>query len=416
MIHGPCLLALAVAFGLPARAASDAELAEIRSQIRELRSQYESRIQALEQRLKDAEARAVPQPSAPPAPAGVNDSRSAFNPAISAILTGTYAHLSRDPRSFGIAGFAPSGGEIGPGRRSFGLGESELILSANVDPHFAGNLVLAVTPGNEIGVEEAYGQYFGAPLGLSPKFGRFLSGIGYQNEQHAHAWDFVDAPLAYQAFLGGRYATDGLQVKWIAPTDHFIELGGELGNGDAFPGSARNRNGANAGALYGHTGGDIGSSMSWRAGLSWLTTTAEDRDGFTGRSRVAIADFVWKFAPNGNSRENQLKVQGEYLQRREVARQSGWYLQGVWQLHPEWRVGARFDRLDPGSAPYEADGTVLRAGFKPRRASVMVDYNPSEFSRIRLQYARSETLPGVPDNEWFVQYILSLGAHGAHKY
>jgi hypothetical protein len=51
MVHGPCLLALAVALALPARAASDAELAEIRAQIRELRSQYESRIQALEQRL-----------------------------------------------------------------------------------------------------------------------------------------------------------------------------------------------------------------------------------------------------------------------------------------------------------------------------------------------------------------------------
>ena len=27
------------------------------------------------------------------------------------------------------------------------------------------------------------------------KGGRFLSGIGYQNEIHPHAWDFADAPL-----------------------------------------------------------------------------------------------------------------------------------------------------------------------------------------------------------------------------
>ena len=46
----------------------------------------------------------------------------------------------------------------------------------------------------------------------------------------------------------------------------------------------------------------------------------------------------------------------------------------------------------------------------------MVDYNPSEFSRFRVQYARSELLSGVADNQWFVQYILSLGAHGAHGY
>ncbi len=56
------------------------------------------------------------------------------------------------------------------------------------------------------------------------------------------------------------------------------------------------------------------------------------------------------------------------------------------------------------------------ASFNPQRTSVMFDYTPSEFSRIRLQYARSQTLPGMADNEWFLQYILSLGAHGAHKY
>jgi outer membrane receptor protein involved in Fe transport len=292
------------------------------------------------------------------------------------------------------------------------------VFSANVDPHFAGNLILSFTPENSVAVEEAYGQFLTAPYGLTPKLGRFLSGIGYLNEQHAHAWDFVDAPLAYQAFLGGRYANDGVQVKWIAPTEHFLELGGELGNGANFPGTERNRNGANAGAIYAHTGGDIGVSHSWRAGLSWLSTHAEDRaDGFTGKSRVAIADFVWKYAPGGNSRETSVKVQGEYFTRREVARQSGWYLQGVWQLHPEWRVGARLDRLDPGGAPYDAEGALLESpGFKPKRGSLMVDYNPSEFSRIRLQYARSETQPGVPDNQWFLQYILSLGAHGAHRY
>ena len=420
MVHGPCLLALAVALALPARAASDADLAEIRAQIRELRSQYESRIQSLEQRLREAESRAAAPPAVAPGsasvPGGSVDSKSAFNPAISAILTGTYANLSRNPRDFGIAGFAP-GGDIAPGKRGFSLGESELVLSANVDPHFAGNLILSVTPENTIAVEEAYGQFLTAPYGLSPKFGRFLSGIGYMNEQHPHSWDFVDAPLAYQAFLGGRYANDGVQLKWIAPIDHFLERGAEAGNGANFPGTERNRNGVGSGALYAHTGGDIGVSQSWRAGLSWLATRAEDRDGFTGRSRVAIADFVWKYAPNGNSRETNVKVQGEYFSRRESSRQSGWYLQGVWQLNPEWRVGARLDRLDPGSAPYEADGVLPGSpGFKPRRGSVMIDYNPSEFSRIRLQYARSETLPGVPDNEWFLQYILSLGAHGAHKY
>ena len=72
----------------------------------------------------------------------------------------------------------------------------------------------------------------------------------------------------------------------------------------------------------------------------------------------------------------------------------------------------------PGTAPVaaEAQRVIAAEDLRPRRESAMVDFNPSEFSRIRLQYSRSRTLPGAADNEWFVQYILSLGAHGAHRY
>src|SRR5439155_23716303 len=201
-------LALALSLSAPLYAASDAEVAEIREQIRQIRESYESRLQALEQRLKDAEtkareAAAATQPSAASAAAASPISSpasgiAAFNPAISAVLQGRYANLSRDPEKFTIAGFAP-GGDIGPGRRGFSLGESELAISANVDHLFAGNLIVSLTPENTVSVEEAYGVYTAAPYGLVPKFGRFFSGLGYMNEQHQHAWDFIDAPLAYQA-------------------------------------------------------------------------------------------------------------------------------------------------------------------------------------------------------------------------
>ncbi len=448
----PAIVALALLLAPGARAASDADLDEIRAQIRELKSSYEARIQALEQRLKDAEARSAepaPVAAAPVTSASAASSASAFNPAISAVLQGRYANLSRDPSVFRIAGF-PSGGDTGPGRRGFSLGESEVALTANVDHKFAGNLIVSLTPENTVSVEEAYGLFTAAPYGLAPKFGRFFSGIGYQNEQHQHAWDFIDAPLAYQAFLGGQYANDGVQVKWVAPLEHFVELGAEAGNGDNFPGTPRSKNGAGSGAVYVHTGGDIGTSHSWRAGLSYLRTGAEARNdalvdtfgndaltSFTGKSRLAIADFVWKYAPNGNAYETNFKLQGEYIRRTEsgdltyaldgvagsastaryAARQSGWYLQGAYQFIPMWRVGARYDRLDAGSVDYGANAAFLpSSSFNPERYSVMLDWTPSEFSRVRLQFAQSKTQPGITDNQVFLQYILSLGAHGAHKY
>jgi len=73
-------------------------------------------------------------------------SSTAFNPGISLILQGTAASSSQDPEAYRIDGFAPSGGEVGPASRGFSLSESELVVSANVDPYFRGHLVAALTP------------------------------------------------------------------------------------------------------------------------------------------------------------------------------------------------------------------------------------------------------------------------------
>ena len=155
-------LTLALLSAADSHAATDADLAEIRDQIRQLKQSYEARIGALEQRLREAEARVVSAPAptpaepAPPLIAGASAGLlsngpaagiAAFNPAISAVLQGQYANLSQDPNVSRIAGFAP-GGDIGPGRRGLSLGESEFALSANVDDKFAGNLIVSLTPEN----------------------------------------------------------------------------------------------------------------------------------------------------------------------------------------------------------------------------------------------------------------------------
>ena len=328
----------------PPHAAADADLAQIRDEIRQLKDSYEARIQALEQRLKEAEAKtaAAPQPvaapSAPPAPvppvatappSAPTGGLSAFNPAISAVLQGVYTNLSQDPDRYAIHGFA-TGGEIAPPKRGFSIGESELGLSASVDDKIFGNLIFSLTPENTVEVEEAYGMFTAIPNGFTPKIGRFLSAIGYLNDQHQHVWDFFDAPLPYQAFLGGQFKSDGLQLKWVAPTETFLEFGGEIGDGSSFPGADRNRNGIGSGAAYVHAGGDIGTSNSWRAGLSYLQLRPNGREytlddlagnsaqlAFSGKSQLAIADFVWKWAPYGNAKDTNFKLQGEYFWRKE---------------------------------------------------------------------------------------------------
>src|SRR5262245_4571045 len=308
----------------PARAQDD-ELSKLREALRQLQQQ----VQELEKRVQDAEARSSkPQEAAAPAPPpqpGRSGGSNAFNPDISLILQGSAARSSLDPSTYQITGFAPSGGEVQPAPRGFSLGESELFITSNADPYFRGQLAAALTPENELEVEEAFFQTLALGGGFTLKGGRFLSGIGYQNEIHQHAWDFQDAPLAYKAFLGGRLNDDGVQLRWLAPTDLFVELGGELGRGRQFPATDNNKNGANAWSLFGHVGGDVGVSTAWRAGLSYLSASPQGRaftdlnstQSFTGDSRTWIADFILKWAPNGDSSVTNLKLQGEYFHRKE---------------------------------------------------------------------------------------------------
>lgn len=435
-------LAALLCHPLATLAATDADLAAIREQIQQLKQSYEERISQLEQRLKLAENRqeskaAEPAPVVQQAPAG----EGAFNPAVSLILSGTYGNLTQNPAT-PATGFAMS---ANPGhQQGFNLGESELGISANIDPDFRGFATMSLLPAGGVAVENAFVQSASLGNGINLKFGRYFSSLGYLNEQHAHAWDFVDQPLVYATFWNNQLGEDGVQAKWLAPTDLFLELGGELGRGRGFPGTDRTKNGTGSGVLFAHVGDDIGVEHSWRAGASLHQTHMSNSvstdpvnplvsNSFSGDSKTTGLDFIWKYSPNGNTANRYLKLQGEYFRRNMnglltyngaatdayAVTQSGWYLQGVYQFMPHWRTGLRYDQLDPGTASVGAliAGNVAAGyGYLPSRTSWMLDYSPSEFSRLRLQLARDNSRTGLPDNQLFLQYIMSMGAHGAHQY
>ncbi len=439
----PVLLAAALTAAVPAHA--DAELDALRAELKQLKDSYETRIQALEARLQAAETQTAAAPPAETTPA----STASFNPDISLILQGRYAHLD-DVGERNISGFLPAGHDHGV-PRGFSLDHTELVMSASIDPYFRGYFNLALLD-EEVGIEEAWVQTTRLGNGFSVKGGRFLSGLGYQNEKHPHAWDFADNSLMYRALFGEAYGNDGVQLKWVAPTELFVELGAEAGRGANFPGTDRNANGAGSTTVFGHLGGDVGASHSWRAGLSYLHAKATEREGelddvndlavdtlFTGTSSTWLADFVWKWAPDGNARERNFSLAAEYFLRKERgslcehdplnggcaagtgdayrSRQSGFYAQGVYQFMPRWRTGYRYDRLDPGAVDFGLNGLNLAPpDYKPVRHSLMLDYSPSEFSRLRLQYSKDKSMAALDENQWFVQYIHSLGAHGAHAF
>lgn len=475
--------AITAALLAPAPGFAQADSIEtIRQQLQELKQSYESRIRELEERLTAAEAaskraeegataartaaaqaQAEVQTSAAaqalPVPdnSGAQSQPNQFNPAISLILNGTWGRYGNDP-STQITGFAASGGEVMPPRGG-SLGESELFLSANIDPFFRGALLAALTPEGTVEVEEGYFETLALGHGVTVKGGRFFSGLGYQNSRHPHAWDFTDASLVQRAFLGNNYGDDGLQLRYVAPLPVFLEVGTEIGRGREFAGAGEverspQGNGKGAQTFFAHVGGDIGVSHSYQIGVSHLRQESgtqgvalfdyDDLSGvgnlYSGGQRISGVDFVYKWAPNGNPRYRNLTIAAEWFRRKldgqfafDVdginstdafgARQSGWYLQAVYQFAPYWRAGARVDRLSRGSVNLGANAANLTVPeFDPKRWSTMIDWSPTEFSRIRLQYNRDSsrldagTGAVIKDNQLFVQYIYSLGAHGAHRF
>jgi len=446
MYHkGILAFAVAAALGLPREAG-----AQTQDELRDLREQ----VRQLDKRVTDAEQAAIQASSRP---AGEN----ALNPAVSLILNGIYSNLSQDPANFKINGFVPTGGDVAPPNRGLSLGESELAIAANIDQVFRGTGIFSVSPDNGIEVEEAYIQTLALSNGFTIKAGRFFSSVGYQNQVHPHAWDFTDAPLASKVFLGNQLSDDGIQLKWVAPTVLYFDVGVEAGRGRNFPAGpdgGRNKNGFGSVNLFTHIGGDFGTGTAWQMGLAYLTTSPRDRvyddidsagtpvtNSFAGKSKLWVLDGILKWAPNFNPTERYFKLQGEYFRRSEngdltfdtaaataggnqtssyASTQSGGYLQGVYQFVPMWRVGYRYDRLNAGTtsiglvdsgALTPADFPIL-APYNPTRQTIMVDWSPSEFSRVRLQFAQDRSRSDATDNQIFLQYIVSLGAHGAHKF
>jgi hypothetical protein len=421
--------------------AQDSEFDLLRTELDQLRTDYDARIADLERRLALAEQDAADASYvAYQATEQVGADSASFNPAIGLVFSGSAWNYSRDPENYAVQGF-PYGGEAGPISEGLALGETELIFNANVDDKFTAWLTaaLAVEDGGAVvEVEEAWVEATALPAGFGLKFGRFFSAIAYLNSRHAHTWDFADQPLPYQAFLAGQLVDDGIQVRWLAPTDVFLEVGGEVLRGEQYPAAGAANSGFGSYSLFANVGGDLGTSSSWLAGISYLDSTAIERPSgdeddpflFTGDSRLVTAQAVWKWAPNGNWKDRNFILQAEYLQRREDGEysgpglspatykvdQSGWYVQGVYQPLQGWRVGGRIDTLTSDSPGSAFDGTLLAAPLSdPRRYSLMADWSNSEFSRLRLQFTRDEA-GLVDDNQWGLQYIHSIGAHGAHTF
>lgn len=395
----------------------------------------------LQQRNPEAVAAVEPPQSAPQEPSPVSRVSGFFggsfltNPNISLVLD-SFGYVSNrnngELESRGIPGYSGNGLEQ---RNGANLRAAELFLFAPVDPYFNLYASLPITE-EGIELEEVYAVTTALPAGIQLKGGKFKSNFSRLDAQHPHVWDFADIALPYRAFFGdeGLGGEKGVQLTYLPPLPFYALFGAEALQGDndlLFGGDART--GLHAFTVYEKNSFETGENSTLYFGPYLLfgktkNSTIVPEAEFNGRSTLLGMEAVWKWQP---SVTRGLTLQSEYLylfQNGDLTdeaaatvdslrrRQDGFYFQGIYQWN-RWRFGARYDMLGLFSDSFKTAGFQQDLGATPWRASASLEFNPSEFSRIRFQYTHDRSArDGRDNNEWWLQFIFGIGAHAAHSF
>jgi hypothetical protein len=324
----------------------------------------------------------------------------ALNPDISAI--GDF---------IGVAGHNP----VQPSP-SLEMHESELGFQAIIDPYARGDFFLSF--GEEgVTLEEGYITFTALPGAFVAKVGKMRSAFGKVNTWHNHVLPWVDRPLVTNNLVGGEDGIDdaGVSIERIlpAPKGFFLDATGQLFRGDSgaqqspvFRASSKSDVSAVA---HLRSYKDISESTNIDLGLSYARGHNNLGTDFLTQLYGIDATLRWK--PLRRSIYHSFVGRGELIwsQRQQSPseqRAFGFYTSGDYQLGRRWFVGGRFDRSDRSEFANRTD----------QGASAVLTYSPSEFSQVRGQYRFTRYAGNIDANEFLMQVMFSLGAHGAHPF
>ena len=387
--------------------------------IERLRQEYAARLAELEAKLAAVQTQAPPAapvpaeppppaPAAPEAPgaaqAAVGNSK-VFNPDMAVIgdFLGAAGSNPVQPDPFSPGSDHPS---------ALQMHESEASFQAVVDPYARADFFISF--GEEgVDLEEGFITFTSLPGGLLTRVGKMRAAFGKVNTLHNHVLSWVDRPLVTNYLVGGEDGINdaGLSVTRILPAPKWLFLEGTAqvfrgDSADVFKSTVKNdvsvighirgyrdlteSTNLDIGLSYGRGHNDLGSQFLTNlygvdATLRWKPLRRSIYHSFVGRS-----EFIW-------SHRNQLPTTNKSF---------GFYASGDYQLARRWYVGGRYDR----------SGRQTNSALVDDGGSIVLTYWPSEFSQLRGQYRLTNFAEGIKSNEFLMQLMFSLGAHGAHPF
>jgi len=352
------------------------------------------------------------------------------------------------------------GGGHDPRKNGFTLQNVELSLSGAIDPYLYGeaHLIYFIDPvsgESAFEMEEAFLTTQQLAYGLQIKAGQYFTEFGRINPRHPHQWEWMDQPIINTRLFGpdGMRGT-GARLAWLAPVPWYSELIGGVQNangetmtsflaseefyeerpigGRPFVGQDSNAFNGLTYSLRWENGFDITKEISSVIGAS--AAFGPNAAGGDSSTQIYGADFTFKWRPVNNNRGTPyLLSQTEVMYRgfdadeaddgeggllpAETLRDYGFYTQLLYAWEPRWRGGIRFEYV---TASGESVGGNENDPFRDDRyrISPLIEFLPSEFSRIRLQYSYDDAehlADGYAHSIWLgFEYLI--GSHAAHRY
>ena len=357
---------------------------------------------------------------------------------------------------------ALNGGEHDPRRRGVTIQQAELQLNGAIDEWFTaqGVLVSFLDPEGEtvVELEEAFLQTSNLPHRFQAKIGHYFTEFGRLNPLHPHAWDWQSQPVILTRVFGPEgMRAPGARVSWLAPMHQYLEffLAGQNANGETMTSFASSDEAYEerpiGGRFFNRAGVDArsGQEYVWSGrvattfevgdeallGIGGSFATGDNATGPGANTLITGVDFAYQWQPKDAQPGSAFfRLQGEYVHRDfEVAaqvdtgatgnpslpgqtlRDHGGYLYGLVGWDNGFAAGLRCEYATGSGASYLGDGMFGR-NMDPFRAdririSPMMQYQVSQFSRIRLQYDYDDSahLSGTAHSVWLGFEVL-LGA------
>jgi len=292
----------------------------------------------------------------------------------------------------------------------FHLQEAEFRATANVDPYFLGDFIVAAErePGKDFKVkpEMAYVDTLAIPH-ATIRAGKFKALLGRHNELHRHAFPFIDAPLPHEEILGEEGLNEaGVAAAILLPAPWYLEVTPQVFSA----GSEKLFGSSSAGEVLGlgllKSVWDVTDSMTIELDLAY----GRGGNRFQGRSDLYDLAYTYKWRPVEQAMYRSVSWTVELLQahrggaseNQRVGGATTW-LQAQFARH--WWAQGRFEVL---GIPAPDDG-------EKRKVSGLIGYVPTEYSALRLQYDNVRSA-GPPEHRLSLQLNVSIGAHPAHLY